>query len=225
MPVMVLNPISSNYTALFDKHLEPTIFSLRELELLSRFAPAADGEPYPIHIKLDTGMHRFGFNENELPQLVDEIKKYPQFRIASIFSHLATADCLDMDDYTLTQLENFDRMSGYLLANLDYHVKRHILNTAGIMRFPAYQYDMVRLGIGLYGISPIDDCDRHLRPVSRLTTCISALQQRADGDTVGYAVGVVDRSTTAISVPNSFRLDIELAVEREGKAVFKSHNH
>ncbi|MDE7385534.1 MAG: alanine racemase [Muribaculaceae bacterium] len=187
MPIMVLNPIANNYTALFDKHLEPTIFSLIELDLLNSFVPDGDGEPYPIHIKLDTGMHRFGFNEKELPRLVEEIKKYPRLRVASIFSHLATADCTDMDDYTITQLNNFDRMSGYIIKRLGYPVKRHILNTAGIMRFPQYQYDMVRLGIGLYGISPIDDNDRNLRPVSRLTTCISALQERTAGETVGYA--------------------------------------
>jgi len=187
MPIMVLNPISSNYTALFDKHLEPTVFSLRELELLSRFAPKGTDTPYPIHVKLDTGMHRFGLNETELPRFIEEIKRFPQFKIASIFSHLATADCLDMDDYTQYQLDNFDRMSSYLISRIGYHIKRHILNTAGIMRYPEYQYDLVRLGIGLYGISPIDETNSNLRPVSRLTTTISALQHRKQGDTVGYA--------------------------------------
>lgn len=186
MPIMVLNPISSNYNALFDKRLEPTVFSLRELELLSRFAPKDTDNPYPIHVKLDTGMHRFGLNETELPHFIDEIKRYPQFRVASIFSHLATADCLDMDDYTEYQLANFDRMSEYLISRLGYNIKRHVLNTAGIMRYPQYQYDLVRLGIGLYGISPICETDPNLRPVSSLTTTINALQHRHQGETVGY---------------------------------------
>lgn len=187
MPIMVLNPISSNYNALFDKHLEPTVFSLRELELLSCFAPKDTADPYPIHVKLDTGMHRFGLNETELPRFIEEIKQYPQFRVASIFSHLATADCLDMDDYTEYQLANFDRMSAYLISRLGYSIRRHVLNTAGIMRYPQYQYDLVRLGIGLYGISPIGETDPNLRPVSSLTTTISALQHRHPGETVGYS--------------------------------------
>ena len=184
---MVLNPITSNYTTLFDRHLEPTVFSLRELAVLSRFAPDNTESPYPVHVKLDTGMHRFGLNEEELPQFMEEIKKYPQLRIATVFSHLATADCLDMDDYTRYQLDKFDRMSSYIVEHAGYPVRRHVLNTAGIMRYPEYQYDMVRLGIGLYGISPLDEPNSHLRPVSRLTTTISALQHREPGETVGYS--------------------------------------
>ena len=202
MPIMVLNPISSNYIALFDKHLEPTVFSLRELETLSRFVPDDSTQPYPIHIKLDTGMHRFGINETELPQFVEHLKRYPQFKIATVFSHLATADCLDMDEYTNFQLANFDRMSSFIVKSLNYPIKRHILNTAGIMRFSDHQYDMVRLGIGLYGISPIDDTDMNLRPVSRLTTSISAIQQRHIGETVGYArKGRIERESIIATLP------------------------
>lgn len=202
MPIMVLNPISSNYHALFDKHLEPTVFSLHELELLSRFAPEDTGNPYPIHIKLDTGMHRFGLNETELPRFIDEIRKYPRFKVASIFSHLATADCLDMDDYTEYQLAGFDRMSTYLISHLGYSVKRHVLNTAGIMRYPMYQYDLVRLGIGLYGISPLDETDPNLRPVSSLTTTISALQHRHPGETIGYSRrGKINAESTIATLP------------------------
>ncbi len=202
MPVMVLNPISSNYNALFDKHLEPTVFSLQELGLLSCFAPKDNDNPYPIHVKLDTGMHRFGLNETELPRFIEEIKKYPQFRVASIFSHLATADCLDMDDYTEYQLANFDRMSAYIISRLGYPIKRHVLNTAGIMRYPQYQYDLVRLGIGLYGISPVSETDPNLRPVSSLTTTISALQRRHPGETVGYSRrGRISTEATIATLP------------------------
>ncbi|MCM1450586.1 MAG: alanine racemase [Clostridiales bacterium] len=202
MPVMVLNPISSNYVSLFNNKLEPTIFSLRELEILSSFVPDDVDGPFPIHVKLDTGMHRFGFSEDELPQFVEEIKRYPQFRIQSVFSHLATADCCDMDDYTEFQLNNFDRMSSFILSHLDYNVKRHVLNTAGIMRFGQYQYDMVRLGIGLYGISPMDNIDTNLEPVSSLTTCISALQTRHEGETVGYGRrGLISGERVIATIP------------------------
>lgn len=202
MPVMVLNPISSNRYAMFEKHLEPTVFSTQELQLLAGFAPAGT-QGYPIHIKLDTGMHRFGFTEDELPRLVEELSKYPEFKVASIFSHLSTADCLDQDDYTRLQLETFERMSAYIINHLSYKVKRHILNTAGIMRYPGYQYDMVRLGIGLYGVSPCEAIEHsHLRPVSRLVTSISAIHTRMPGDTVGYGRrGVIERPSQIATLP------------------------
>lgn len=202
MPIMVLNPISSNYVSLFSNRLEPTVFSLRELELLSRYLPDEIEGPYPVHVKLDTGMHRLGFGEPELEEFVEEIKRYPRFRVMSIFSHLATADCPDMDDYTEFQLANFERMSAFLINRLGYKIKRHILNTAGIMRYRDYQYDMVRLGIGLYGISPMEGRDPNLEPVSSLTTCISALQTRHAGETVGYGRrGMIDGERVIATIP------------------------
>lgn len=209
MPVMVLNPITTNVGALLRHNLEPTIFSLNELDLIRRHIPAGAQSPCPIHIKLDTGMHRFGFSEAQLPQLINALTSMPELRIASIFSHLATADCPDMNDYTDFQLDNFARMSSYLVDRLPYDVKRHILNTAGITRYPAHQYDMVRLGIGLYGISPFDTANTYhhkinhdLKPVSTLVTSISALQHRLPGDTVGYGRrGVISRPSIIASLP------------------------
>ncbi len=203
MPVMVLNPLTTNAGALIHNNLEPAIFSLAELSVVARAVAAAGLDSYPIHIKLDTGMHRFGFDESELPALIEELKRYPSLRIASIFSHLATADCPDMDDYTLGQLRSFDRMSQYIIDRTDYLVKRHILNTAGIMRYPRYQYDMVRLGIGLYGISPVGSgMSQNLLPVSSLVTSISAVNQRHAGDTIGYARrGRVSAESTIATLP------------------------
>lgn len=201
MPIMVLNPITSNYSALFANRLEPTIFSLAELEQLSRFASSENTVPYPVHLKLDTGMHRFGFGEDEIPALIEQLKQYPCFKIASVFSHLATADCLDMDDYTQQQFAKFDAMSTQIASSLDYPIKRHILNTAGIERFPEWQCDMVRLGLGLYGISPVEDrSESNLRPVSSLVTTISAIQSRLAGETVGYGRrGVVEHDDTIVA--------------------------
>ena len=202
MPIMVLNPITSNYNALFSRGLEPTVFSLRELKTLSKYVPVNQTEPYPIHIKLDTGMHRFGLAESELEAFMNELDKYPQFKVATIFSHLATADVPSMNDYTAFQLENYQRMSSYIVSRLDYPVKRHILNTAGIMRYPDHQYDMVRLGIGLYGISPLTEKNEHLSPVATLSTTISALQDRKPGETVGYSrKGIVESDSTIATIP------------------------
>lgn len=203
MPIMVLNPLTTNANALIYNNLEPTVFSLDELDALAATVAANGINSFPIHIKLDTGMHRFGFTEDELPALLHKLKENPSLRVASIFSHLATADCLDMDDYTTEQLQAFDHMSGYLVDNIGYRVKRHILNTAGIVRYPQYQYDMVRLGIGLYGVSPLgSELAENLLPVSTLVTSISAIHQRHPGDTIGYGRrGRVDSESTVATVP------------------------
>lgn len=201
-PIIILNPISSNYREIFEKSLEPTVFDIAELSLLALHLPQ-DTFNYPIHIKLDTGMHRFGFTEQQLPELVENLNAMPQFRVASIFSHLATADSMEQDDYTLFQLRQFEKMSGYIASRLPYKVRRHILNTAGMMRFPQYQYDMVRLGIGLYGIEPSQQmaCGA-LKPVSSLFTRISSVRRLDAGDTVGYGrMGVIDRTSVIATLP------------------------
>ena len=201
-PVIILNPISSNYREIFEKHLEPTVFDIRELSILLDHLPE-NTRDYPIHIKLDTGMHRFGFTEEQLQELVDRLNEMPQFKVASIFSHLAVADCIDQDEYTLHQLRLFDRMSDYLMQRLPYKVRRHILNTAGMMRFPAFQYDMVRLGIGLYGIEPSQEmaCGA-LKPVSALRTRISSVRALTKGETVGYGrKGVITQPSVIATLP------------------------
>ncbi|MDE7153502.1 MAG: alanine racemase [Muribaculaceae bacterium] len=201
-PIIILNPISSNYRDIFEKSLEPTVFDIAELSLLALHLPD-DTFNYPIHIKLDTGMHRFGFTEHQLPELVEKLNDMPQFRVASIFSHLATADCMDEDEYTLYQLRLFEKMSSYIANSLPYKVRRHILNTAGMMRFPQYQYDMVRLGIGLYGIEPSQQmaCGA-LKPVSSLYTRISSVRALDSGDTVGYGrKGIIDRPSVIATLP------------------------
>lgn len=190
MPVMVLNPIASNYNALIEYNLEPTVFSTDELEKLNLYLNNWHNgrDRLKIHVKLDTGMHRFGFQEEQLDGLSTLLTNSPRVEVATIFSHLATADCPTQDDYTVMQLENFERMSSHLISRLGYTPRRHILNTAGILTHPEYQYDYVRLGIGLYGISPIDGNRAvKLQTVGTLSTRISALQHRHEGDTVGYS--------------------------------------
>lgn len=201
MPIMVLNPITTNYKALFDNRLEPSVFSMREFELLRREARRCGAAHFPVHIKLDTGMHRVGFLEDELPALAETLLATDELRAASIFSHLATADCLDMDDYTDMQLDTFDRASGYLMQRLPNPVKRHILNTAGIMRYPDRQYDLVRLGIGLYGVSPVPG-NSPLKPVASLLSTIISIKHWPAGTTVGYSRrGVLTRPSVIATIP------------------------
>ncbi|MCM1452551.1 MAG: alanine racemase [Clostridium sp.] len=185
MPIIVMNPITNNYKALFANRLEPSVFCIRELEMLISEAKRLGVTDYPIHIKLDTGMHRVGFLSEEIPELLRILNSQSQVKASTIFSHLATADCLDQDAYTEGQLQAFKRMSDEIIAGLPYRPKRHILNTAGIMRYPEHHYDFARLGIGLYGVSPIPTEDR-LSVVASLHTTIISIRHWDEGATIGY---------------------------------------
>lgn len=201
MPILVLNPITANFRALFDYGLQPAVFSLRELEALREAARRAGIGTFDVHIKLDTGMHRVGFTEPELPGLIDALREADDVRVSTVFSHLATADCPDLNDYTRGQIDLFGRMSSEIIAALPYPVKRHLLNTAGIVRFPDAQYDYVRLGIGLYGISPLESSEG-LNTVATLKTTIISLHSWQPGDTVGYGCkGKITRPSLIATVP------------------------
>lgn len=148
-------------------------------------------------------MHRLGFLEEDMPQLVEKLKNQNAIKPRSVFSHLATADCLDMDDYTLCQFEYFYRCCDVLQQGFDFHIMRHILNSTGITRFPQHQCDMVRLGICLYGIPTVDDGSQDdLRPVSSLHSVIISIKEWKKGTTVGYSrKGVLKRDSRIATIP------------------------
>ena len=203
MPIMVMNPKSSGYAPLFTYNLEPSVYSLEVLKEIIIEAEKNGQADFPIHIKLDTGMHRMGFLPNEIEAVTGLLKKQNAIRVSSIFSHLATADCTDMDEYTLRQINNFETMSQKLASAFPYQIKRHILNTAGILRFPEYHYDMVRLGIGLYGANTLPPKDeRELATVCHLRTVITDIRQLEAGETVGYGrKGVLTRNSRIATLP------------------------
>lgn len=203
MPIMVMNPRVADYVEMFNNHLEPEIYTPDMLEDVISQASGHGVEDYPIHIKLDTGMHRMGFIESELPALMRRIAAQNRVRISSVFSHLATADCPDLDDYTERQLREFERCSSYMLANCGYGFKRHILNSAGILRFPQSHYDMVRLGIGLYGVNTLPaSMEKPLDIVSTLRTVIINLREWRAGESVGYARrGMLRRDSRIATIP------------------------
>ncbi|MBD5233168.1 MAG: alanine racemase [Bacteroidales bacterium] len=188
MPVMVLNPVTNRYPALFAHRLEPAVFSPDELRRLIAEAEAFGTENYPVHIKLDTGMHRVGLIPTQIAEVVEMLKSTKAVKAASIFSHLATADCLDKDDYTRGQLDNFNAMATALREGLGERVPRHILNTAGMMRFPGgTDYEMARLGIGLYGLPPYPGHDGDaLKPVGAFRSHIISLKHWPEGTPIGY---------------------------------------
>jgi Alr-MurF fusion protein len=181
-----MNPSPDSFAKIQQYRLEPEIYSL-EILAACRAAVARSGEPLKIHVKLDTGMHRLGFTEEDLPELLAQLREAGKgMKVESTFSHLAGADEALHNDFSLTQIQRFRQMAAQLEAGLSYPVIKHILNSAGIVRFPDYHLDMVRLGIGLYGVEASGLEPDGLRTVGRLKTTISQVKQVRKGDTVGY---------------------------------------
>ena len=184
LPIMVMNPESNTLETILQYNLEPEIYSFNLLENFATTVRRNGLSNYPVHIKLDTGMNRLGFLQDEIPDLTNVIAIHPEIRIKSVFSHLAASGDKNHDVFTHHQISQFKMMSETLIASLDYPVLRHILNSAGIERFPDAQFDMVRLGIGLYGIS--SENQEKLANVCTLTSRVSQLKRVRVGDTIGY---------------------------------------
>ncbi len=203
MPIMVLNPKVVNYRTLFAYHLEPEIFSIDILNEIIREGEKYGITDYPVHIKLDTGMHRLGFLEEDLPEVIDILKRQKVIRPASVFSHLAAADSPELDDYTYRQFDLFDRCCDKLQSAFRFHIMRHILNSTGISRFPQQQNDLVRLGICLYGIPTMNDGSQSgLKQVSSLTTSIISIKEWEAGTTIGYNCrGLLKRRSRIATIP------------------------
>jgi Alr-MurF fusion protein len=183
LPIMVMNPSPDSFGTLRIHSLEPEIYSFGILQhLLQQLA----GMPCVIHIKFDTGMHRLGFNERDLSELIKLLNENRMLKVATIFSHLAGADDAQHDAYSHEQATNFLALADALSKSLGYKPLYHLLNSPGILRLPQYQFDMVRLGIGLYGIDPTPEKNLHLKPVASLKTIVSQLHTLKPGETVGY---------------------------------------
>ncbi len=183
LPVLVLNPEPASFDALFRYRLEPEVYSLTLLELLLQFA--GKDKELAIHLKLDTGMHRLGFTEKDIPALTRQLREHPKVRVKSVFSHLSASDAPGHDAFTHRQAVAFTAMYAPIQEALGYRPLRHIANTGGIARFPQYHFDMVRLGIGLYGIDSSGLQDQ-LQVVNTLKATISQIKELPAGETVGY---------------------------------------
>ncbi|OCX53762.1 bifunctional UDP-N-acetylmuramoyl-tripeptide:D-alanyl-D-alanine ligase/alanine racemase [Mucilaginibacter sp. PPCGB 2223] len=187
LPVVVLNPEVSAFDKLVEFKLEPEIYSFTLFDEFVKFAQAKKVLNYPIHIKIDTGMHRLGFEGFEIETLCDLIEDNRYVHIQSVFSHLVASDAEIHDAFTLKQLNRFEKAYRQIEAAVGYKFDRHIANTSAITRWPVAQLDMVRLGIGLYGIdNAIKDEISPLQPVATLKTSVSQVKKVAAGDTIGY---------------------------------------
>ncbi len=186
LPIMVMSPDLISFDAMIDNQLEPEIYSQRILQAFIQALDRKNMEYYPVHLKIDTGMHRLGFMEDEVDKLIIELKKTNTIRVESVFSHLAASEDPAYDDFTQSQIDLFERLSKKIERELGYTLIRHIANTSGVDRWPAAQFDMVRLGIGLYGINKNYPAGSPLQTVTFLKTSISQIKHIPAGDTVGY---------------------------------------
>lgn len=187
IPIIVMNPETSAFSAMVAYNLEPEIYSVKELNAFLAVARQKNLSDYPIHIKLDTGMHRLGFEEHSLNELTLLLKNNNFITVQSIFSHLSGSDSTDFKDFTLEQIKKFESWSSLLISALQIKPIRHILNTSGIYNFPEAQYDMVRLGIGLYGVGNDLEETKNLATVGTLKTVILQIKDIEPGESVGYS--------------------------------------
>jgi alanine racemase len=195
IPIMVMNPSEEGFATMLEHQLEPEIYSLGILRAFLRFIGQRS---WRIHLKLDTGMHRLGFEEADLRETVTLLKQYPNVSIASVFSHLAGADEPTHDEFSRAQVATFLKQYDFICKELETKPLRHVLNSPGILRFREFQFDMVRLGIGLYGIDPTSEPGKELQPVATLKTVISQVRNVGQGETIGY--GRHGKATTAMKL-------------------------
>ncbi|MBL1221600.1 bifunctional UDP-N-acetylmuramoyl-tripeptide:D-alanyl-D-alanine ligase/alanine racemase [Chryseobacterium sp. L7] len=186
-PIVVMNPEQHSYETIIEYNLEPEIYSFRVLELFyEALQKSGNDKKYPVHIKLETGMHRLGFKDFELDQLADTLKQ-KNLRVQSLFSHLSSSDVPGEREFTLMQIETFEKNSCDLIEKLGYTPIRHILNSSGITSYTKHQYDMVRIGIGMLGESPNSEIQKQLQSVVSFKTVISQISTVATGESVGYS--------------------------------------
>lgn len=198
-PIMVMNPEQHSYNIVIDYNLEPEIYSFRVLEMFcEQLKLKGFNGKYPIHIKLETGMHRLGFKDDELDYLIEKLKNYP-VKVQSIFSHLSTADIPEEKEYALKQISVFDKNSEYLISGIGYRPLKHILNSAGISNFTDYQFDMVRIGIGMIGISANPEIQKSLQSAVSFKTVISQISEVKKGESVGYSRRFIAEKNTRIA--------------------------
>ena len=199
--IIVMNPEMTAFKTLFDYELEPEVYNFKLLDALIKAAEKEGIQGFPVHIKLDTGMHRLGFDPRlDLPALIDRLHHQTSVIPRSVFSHFVGSDSPDFDDFSARQFALFDEASKTLQAAFSHKILRHICNSAGIERFPERHLDMVRLGLGLYGIDPIDN--RSLQNVTTLRTTILQIRECPKGDSVGYSRRtVLERDSRIAAIP------------------------
>jgi alanine racemase len=221
-PIMVMSPETNDFNLIVKYNLEPEIYSRRILKEFKSFLEKNAIKEYPVHIKLDTGMHRLGFEKAEAESIINELRD-GVLRVVSVFSHLATSDDEKQDEFTRRQIEEFGSICSMLKKELGYSFMRHILNTSGIERFPEAQFEMVRLGIGLYGVSEF--AGDKVMEVSTFKTRITQIKELEKGETIGYnRVGKVDKQMRIATIPVGYADGIPRSLSN-GIGKFRINRH
>ncbi len=199
LPIVVMTPERNSFEVMIQYHLEPAIYSFSELQAFTSVALETRVENYPIHIKFDTGMHRLGFTEKDIDILCETLTSNKALKPVSVFSHLSAADEEIWDSFTHKQISLFEKIARQIEANLGHTITKHILNSAGTERFTNHQNDMIRLGIGMYGIS---STNRKMQPIATLKTAITQIRQLSKEETVGYGrKGVLKQDSRIATIP------------------------
>lgn len=222
VPIMVMNPEYQSFGAIVEHKLEPIIYSFSLLDEFSDYLALSHKKikSFPIHIELETGMKRLGFEQGDIIKLVKKIKEDKSVKVVSCFSHLASADEKKDDTFTNAQIDLFEKLTTKLAAGIGYHFMRHILNSAGIYRFAKAQYNMVRLGIGLYGVGVDNTEQQKLQTVSRLKSIVSQVKQVKKAETIGYnRKGVAKTNITIATIPIGYADGVSRALSN-GKGRF-----
>ena len=223
LPILVLTAGTDFYPEIIETRMEPSIPNLYSLQKLVSVLREKGLRDYPVHIKLDTGMHRLGFMTEELPALVDYLKETPEVKVKAVFSHLCVAEDPKEDDFTLGQIRLFRDNVNYIADGIGYMPMRHILNSAGIERFSQFQFDMVRLGIGIYGISALPG--KELAPVASLKCKVLQVKTLGPTDTIGYGRwGHAREGTVIATIPVGYADGIDRHLGR-GRACFSVNGH
>lgn len=195
-PILVLHPQTPNLQAIVDYRLEPNLYNFK---IFNAFLKLADETPlmnYPIHIKFNTGLNRLGFWHTDIPKIISDLKETTHIKVQSIFSHLAASEDLEEKEFTINQLNNFAYIAQQFYKHLGYEPMLHILNTSGVVNYAKAQFDMVRIGIGLYGFGNDDKETAQLKNTHNLKSIISQIHLIQPGETVGYNRAYVAKSPT-----------------------------
>jgi alanine racemase len=186
LPIIVLHPQINNFDLLIKYNLEPNIYSYKVLTEFIKVAKIENCVAYPIHLKFNTGLNRLGFLPSDVKNVLFEVKKHKTIKIASVFSHLAASEDLSERDFTQNQINSFEKIKNTVISEINYQPIFHLLNTSGIVNYPSSQYNMVRLGIGLYGFANDKKITNKLKNVLTLKSVISQIHTLNSGDTIGY---------------------------------------
>ena len=201
-PILVLHPQTSNIQDIVDYRLEPNLYNFKVFNAFLKLANEAPLMNYPIHIKFNTGLNRLGFWHTDIPKVIADLKETNHVKVQSLFSHLAASEDLEEQEFTINQINNFAYIAQQFYKHLGYEPMLHILNTSGVVNFPKAQFDMVRIGIGLYGFGNADEETAQLKNTHNLKSIISQLHLVEPGETVGYnRAFVAKRPTKVATIP------------------------